>query len=158
MLKIVQSTTKKIIGQKLPQGGKKLGLARIGEGSTPIDSEKFARMKVAFERHGGIIDQSAEAQRYLDYRGAEAVTWNEKTIQLRPNPTTSDVLEEFIHTSQYRMGKVPDQSPITVLTNEIEAVEKLIRYRKAYGIPNNETVQTIQRLRNMRNELSNITK
>lgn len=115
-------------------------------------------MKTAFEKQGGVIDQSDEAIRYLDYRGAEAVTWNEKTIQLRQNPTTSAVFEEFIHTAQYRAGKIPDQTPRTVLTVEIEAAEKLINYRKAYGIPNVETRATIERLRRMRQELDELGK
>ena len=42
-------------------------------------------MKAAFVKQGGIIDQSSEALRYLDYRGAEAVTFNESTIMLREN-------------------------------------------------------------------------
>ncbi|WP_027084711.1 hypothetical protein [Cohnella panacarvi] len=135
------------------------GLTRSGGHSTgSIDPVKFDRMKTAFEKQGGVIDQSDEAIRYLDYRGAEAVTWNEKTIQLRQNPTTSAVFEEFIHTAQYRAGKIPDQTPRTVLTVEIEATEKLINYRKAYGIPNVETRATIERLRRMRQELDELGK
>jgi hypothetical protein len=111
-------------------------------------------MKKAFEKQGGVIDQSEEAIKYLDYRRAEAVTWDEKTIQLRQNPSTSAVFEEFIHTAQYRAGKIPDQLPKTVLTVEIEAAEKLIKYRSIYGIPNVETRATIERLRKMRKELS----
>lgn len=100
------------------------GLTRnTSQSSDSIDPVKFDRMKKAFEKQGGVIDQSEEAIRYLDYRGAEAVTWNEKTIQLRQNPTTSAVFEEFIHTAQYRAGKIPDQRPRTVLTVEIEALK-----------------------------------
>lgn len=135
------------------------GLTRsVGHSTGSIDPVKFDRMKTAFEKQGGVIDQSDEAMRYLDYRGAEAVTWNEKTIQLRQSPTTSAVFEEFIHTAQYRAGKIPDQTPRTVLTVEIEAAEKLINYRKAYGIPNVETRATIERLRRMRQELDELGK
>ncbi|KHL91221.1 hypothetical protein QW71_35950 [Paenibacillus sp. IHB B 3415] len=138
-------------------GGIEKGLARnVSQFSGSIDPAKFAKMKRAFEKQGGIIDQSEEAIRYLDYRGAEAVTWNEKTIQLRRNPTTSAVFEEFIHTAQYRAGKIPDQLPRTVLTVEIEAAAKLIKFRNVYGIPNVETRATIERLRKMRQELSSL--
>nr|WP_274529245.1 RHS repeat domain-containing protein [Paenibacillus piscarius] len=140
------------------EGGSE-GLTRSsGYSSGSIDPVKFDRMKKAFEKQGGVIDQSEEAIRYLDYRGAEAVTWNEKTIQLRQNPTTSAVFEEFIHTAQYRAGKIPDQTPKTVLTVEIEAAEKLIKYRKSYGIPNVETRATIDRLRKMTQELNELGK
>ncbi|MDA7028116.1 hypothetical protein PJ311_16195 [Bacillus sp. CLL-7-23] len=146
---------------KVVEDSSQLGIKDTGEGfarntgelSNSIDPVKFDRMKRAFEKQGGVIDQSDEAIRYLDYRGAEAVTWNEKTIQLRQNPTTSAVFEEFIHTAQYRAGKIPDQTPRTVLTVEIEAAEKLIKYRNVYGIPNVETRATIERLRKMRQEL-----
>ncbi|GAB1529580.1 hypothetical protein YSY22_10020 [Brevibacillus formosus] len=134
-----------------------VGLTRsVGDPTSPMDPVKFDRMKKAFEKQGGIIDQSEEAIRYLDYRGAEAVTWNEKTIQLRQNPTTSAVFEEFIHTAQYRAGKIPDQTPRTVLTVEIEAAEKLIKYRKGYGIPNIETRDTIKRLRDLRQQFDEL--
>ncbi|GED59073.1 hypothetical protein BFO01nite_32050 [Brevibacillus formosus] len=134
-----------------------VGLTRsTGDSTSSMNPAKFDRMKKAFEKQGGIIDQSEEAIRYLDYRGAEAVTWNEKTIQLRQNPTTSAVFEEFIHTAQYRAGKIPDQTPRTVLTVEIEAAEKLIKYRKAYGIPNIETRDTINRLRDLRQQFDEL--
>ncbi|WP_412847874.1 hypothetical protein [Brevibacillus sp. 179-C9.3 HS] len=134
-----------------------VGLTRsAGDSTSSMDPAKFDRMKKAFEKQGGIIDQSEEAIRYLNYRGAEAVTWNEKTIQLRQNPTTSAVFEEFIHTAQYRTGKIPDQTRRTVLTVEIEAAEKLIKYRKAYGIANIETRDTINRLRDLRQQFDEL--
>ncbi|RJX39123.1 hypothetical protein D3P09_16660 [Paenibacillus pinisoli] len=158
----VKGGTKKVgpgAAKDRPVEGTGEGLARsTGQSTGSIDPVKFDRMKKAFEKQGGVIDQSDEAIRYLDYRGAEAVTWNEKTIQLRQNPTTSAVFEEFIHTAQYRAGKIPDQTPRTVLTVEIEAAEKLINYRKAYGIPNDETRATIERLRRMRQELDELGK
>ena len=38
-----------------------------------MNAERFARIKAAFERNGGIIDQSKEAQRLLKYHEAEAI-------------------------------------------------------------------------------------
>jgi hypothetical protein len=116
-----------------------------------MDTAQFARMKRAFERRGGVIDQSAEVQRYLEARGATAATLNESTIILRSKPTVTEVFEEFIHTAQFRQGRMIGSN---VLQMEIEAAEKLIRFRRAYGIANIETRQTIQRLRNLRSQLT----
>ena len=124
-----------------------------------IDPAYLSRMKAAFERNGGVIDQSADAQAYFKMRGhAEGLTFNEKTILLPENPTRSAVFEEFIHTSQHRRGLVNDYAQKygnsgAELRLEIEAAEKLINNRKAWQIPNDETRQTIQRLRNMLQDL-----
>ncbi len=112
-----------------------------------MDPQRFAKIKAAFERHGGIIDQSAEAQRYLDYKGANAITLNDDTVVMRTDPTTTEVFEEFIHVGQFRRGEIAEPGDKSA---EISAMEKLIRNRKAYGIPNSETRQTMRRLRRMR--------
>ncbi len=109
-----------------------------------MEPGRFAKMKAAFERQGGIIDQSKDAQRYLDYKGANAITLNDKTVVMRPNPTTTEVFEEFIHVGQFRRGEIAGPSDKLA---EIAAMEKLIRNREAYGIPNHETRRTIGRLR-----------
>ncbi len=113
----------------------------------PINLNDFNRMKRAFERNGGQIDQSDEMQRYLLTRQAEGVTFNSKLIGLIREPTRSAVFEEFIHTSQHRQGK---NSSADILQNEIDTAEKLIRCRKAYRIPYEETRLTIRRLRQLR--------
>lgn len=112
----------------------------------PMDPVRFLKMKQAFDRSGGLIEQSEDIVRFLDYRDAEAVTWNAKEIWLRTNPTASQVFEEFIHTAQYRTGKLHMGNRLEM---EIEAAQKLIRNRRAYGIPASETLETIQRLRRM---------
>lgn len=113
----------------------------------PMDAARFRRMKEAFERQGGMIDQSDAALHYIESRGVSAVTFNDKTILLKPNPTASEVFEEFIHVGQHRRREIDSSTTIDM---EIEAAEKLIRHRKAYGITNHETKQTISRLRRLR--------
>jgi len=115
-------------------------------------------MKEAFSRHGGIVDQSVEAQAYLKLRGAEGITFDAKTILLPEHPTTSAVFEEFIHSAQHRTGLVNTWieqvgNAEAELRLEIRTAEKLIRNRRAYQIPTHETRQTIQRLRRMRERL-----
>ncbi|CAM4339515.1 RHS repeat-associated protein [Paenibacillus endophyticus] len=130
--------------------GKTLNRMDSGSGHIPMNTGKFNRMKNAFERHGGLIVPEHEAVPLLNWHGTEASTLNATTIAFRPNPSTSAVFEEFIHATQYRTGRA---SGSNILEMEIEAKEKLIRYRKAYGIPNSETRETIQHLRGYRKEL-----
>jgi RHS repeat-associated protein len=124
------------------------GLATTLKGP-PMDAGRFARMKAAFERAGGVIDQSDEAVRYLDSRGAEALTFNSTTILLRPNPSASAVFEEFIHVGQFRKG-LADSSSVTAL--EIDAAERLMRNQRAWGITPSEAIETAQRLRNLKGQ------
>lgn len=116
-----------------------------------MDPQKFQNIKRAFEHQGGVIDQSAEAQRYLRSRGAEAATFNAKTMVLKEKPSNAEVFEELIHTAQYRTGRATGSN---VVEMEIEAAEKLIRNRRAYAISNSDTRDTISRLRGLREALS----
>lgn len=128
-------------------------LFRTGNSSerVPIDPAKFERMKKQFERQGGVILQSPEVTARLEKNQAEASNIGPEIIMHRENPTTSAVFEEFIHSTQARTGRATGNNWLEM---EIEAQEKLIKYRKAYGIPNNETRQTIKALREYRRGLS----
>jgi hypothetical protein len=91
-------------------------------------------------------------------RQAEGLTFDSKTILLPDRPSTSSVFEEFIHATQHRTGRfnqAVDQfgNARAIDMMEIEAAEKLIRNRRAWGIPNAETRQTIERLRGLRGGL-----
>lgn len=84
-------------------------------------------------------------------RGVEALTYNEKLVILKTKPCASDVFEELIHTAQHRSGRwgalvdrVGNVEAERLM--EIEAAEKLIRNAKAWGIPEEETRQTAERL------------
>lgn len=123
----------------------------------PVDEALLARIKAAFERQGGKILQNADVDRYLAMRGAEAVTDNAKQFLLTSRPTTSAVFEELIHTAQHRTGRfnalvdrLGHREAERVL--EIEAAEKLIRNAKAWGIPEEETRQTAERLAKLKAE------
>ncbi|MBT2288844.1 hypothetical protein J7E73_06760 [Paenibacillus albidus] len=130
--------------------GKVLNRIDSGSGHIPMDADKFNRMKNAFEKQGGLIVKEEEALPLLNYHGVEASTLDATTIAFRPNPSTSAVFEEFIHATQYRTGRA---NGTNIIEMEIEAKEKLIKFRKAYGIPNFETRDTIQQLREYRHML-----
>ena len=133
------------------------GMASEGIAGEAIDPARFARMKQAFERSGGVIDQSADAQAYLRLRQAEGLTFDAKTGLLPERPTTTAVFDEFIHTAQHRTGRFsqavdPFGTCEAIRRMEIEAAERLIRNRKPCGLPNAQTRQTIDRLRQLRNQ------
>jgi len=126
-----------------------------------MDAEKFNKIKVSFERKGKIIDQSDDMQRYLDFRGAEGITFNAREIGLRKQPTTSSVFEELIHATQHRTGKFKEfvnkyGNKKAELLLEIEANEKLVRFAKQYNIPEIETMQTKKNLKFYRETLKNM--
>ncbi|MFD0671912.1 hypothetical protein [Cohnella sp. GCM10027633] len=127
--------------------GNALNRIDSGSGHIPMDANKFNAMKNAFEKQGGLIVKEEEALPLLNYHGVEASTLDATTIAFRSNPSTSAVFEEFIHATQYRTGRA---NGTNIIEMEIEAKEKLINFRKAYGIPNSETRDTIQQLREYR--------
>ncbi|WP_089936458.1 hypothetical protein [Candidatus Entotheonella palauensis] len=123
----------------------------------PMDPVRFARMKAAFERHGGRILQSSEIDRYLQLRRVEGITDNAKQILLPLSPSCAAVFEEFIHTAQHRMGRfnrlVEQVGNVEAARQlEMEAAAKLIRNRKAWGLSNGATRATIARLRRLRRQ------
>src|SRR4051812_11175029 len=82
-----------------------------------------------FRVAGGIVDQSVDAQHYLQMRKAGGLTLNEKTILLPANPTMTAVLEELVHADQFRTGVTIEADQGGVLRFEAEAAEILIRNR-----------------------------
>lgn len=108
-----------------------------------MDAELFERIKAAFERNGGIIDQSEEAQRLLNYHQAEAATLNATTILLKPQPTNAAIFEELIHTAQYRTGRATGAN---IVEMEIEAARKLICFANHYKLTRKDKREIQNRL------------
>jgi hypothetical protein len=98
-----------------------------------------------------LIDQSVEAQRYLQLRGAGGLTLNESTKLLPAAPTRTAVMEELIHAQQFANGASFGSSG--ALEMEAEAAETLINNRIAYQLPNDEVRQVVNNLRNIRTAL-----
>lgn len=140
-------------GGIIGSGGRMLQRDISKEVRKPMDEKKFLKIRAAFERNGGVMKSSVELDRYLDLNGADAVTFNAKTIVLRQGkiPTASELFEELIHTSQFRGGDVSINSTVEF---EIEAKTKLIKYQKQYGIPDSENEQTKKQLEFYKQQLS----
>ncbi|HKI31162.1 MAG TPA: hypothetical protein VKA46_04800 [Gemmataceae bacterium] len=113
-------------------------------------------MTADFRAAGGVVDQSVDAQRYLQARGAGGLTLNRETILLPANPTRTAVFEELVHAERFRRGVTIEAGRGGVLQFEAEAAETLIRNRHAWQLPAEEVRQVIENLRNIRAELQRL--
>jgi hypothetical protein len=118
-----------------------------------MDEAEFRRIKRAFERSGGVIASSPEIDRHLADNTAVAAALNAKTILARTGqpPHRSAVFEELIHTWQFRTGR--DES-LTYDEMELEAKLKLLKYKKAYRIPDIEHEETLTQANELRRGLN----
>ena len=76
---------------------------------------------------GFTIDQSAEIQKYLDYRKANAATFLENDLLLRPDPRKLEVLEEYLHNVQKDIGLLEKMTPTQM---EIHVKDFMLRHQK----------------------------
>jgi hypothetical protein len=127
----------------------------------PMDADQFARIQVAFSRQGRTIDNSEDALRYLETRGADGVTFNADTILVRPDASPSTVFEEMIHATQHKCGRF-DQwvkqygNAGAIARAEYEAANRLVRNQKAYGISDAEHAVNKARVQEFGSQLSEL--
>lgn len=112
----------------------------------PMDSARRDRMIDGLKRAGADVVYGDEAEDYLNWAGAnrgqyiEAATLGNQMF-FRTNPSASAVYEEAIHFAQAKRGPLGSGNMYEL---ELEAAEKLIRNRKAYGITDAEHAQNIK--------------
>jgi hypothetical protein len=127
-----------------------------GYRGTGLTQAQVDAITADFKAAGGVLDQSADAQRYLQARGAGGLTLNQDAILLPANPTRTAVHEELIHAEQFRKGMTIEAGSGGVLPFEAEAAETLIQNRQAWQLPPNELRQVIQNLRDIRAALQRL--
>ena len=123
-----------------------------------MPTAQFARIKAAFARQGKVIDTSEDAVRYLESRGAEAVTFNAETIMMRPGASASTVFEELIHATQHRTGRFARWSNEfgnegAVAKAEYEVARRLVKNQRAYGISGAEHAVNVSRMERFKSDL-----
>lgn len=107
-----------------------------------MDEHRFNIMKRNLERKGIAVIQDAESDAYLKYMGAEAMTLSDGSAVIFQSgrvPSASAAFEEIIHSTQIKLkGMVEttgdERGNIEYLNREIEANEKLLKYKKAYRL------------------------
>lgn len=123
----------------------------------PMPKGQLRRIMKAFQKKGGQIIMNEAVDEHLKLQHSEGATFDAQTILLRKNPGRAAVFEELIHSTQFRMGK-NNGTPLSILQNEIEAQEKLLRYANAYRLSENEIEQTKRALQSYQIELELLRK
>lgn len=119
----------------------------------PMPKKQLQKIVKAFRKNGGIIQMNTDTDGYLEYKKAEAITYDAKTILLRQNPGRAAVFEELIHAAQFRKG-MNDGSLRSRIICEIEAQNKLLRNAKAYKLTDAEIRQTRSALKAYEKQLN----
>lgn len=151
----VQTAAKKEAGKVASEG---VELFSRRASFDPMPPEQFKRIQEAFARQGKTIDNSEDALRYLDMRGAEGVTFNAETIMVRPGASASTIFEELIHATQHRSGDFGKW--VTQYGNagaealaEYKAAAKLVKAQKAYGVSDAEHLVNVARMEEFQSQL-----
>lgn len=123
----------------------------------PMPKKQLHKIMKGFKRNGGSIVMGDEVDAYLASRNAEAITYDATLIMLKRRSGRAAVFEELIHTTQFRNGK-NDGTRMARLSCEIEAQEKLLKYKKAYRLTDAEVRQTESALKAYKKELDDFLK
>ena len=123
-----------------------------------MDMTVINRVKENLAKKGIILDQSAEIDNYLISRGKEAITFSDGTIALHTKVSASGFYEELIHYGQIKSGRTILGNDENNLLMEIEAKEKLIKYRNSYNITDYEIVILTETLNEYIMELEKLKK
>lgn len=115
------------------------------DGREIINKATYSKLVNPVIKKGGkVITATADNDwiRYLSERGATAVTIGD-TIVLRPDATTTEVLEEVYHFYQNRSGLNAKYSAVQrMVMNEIAAQKYLMSIAERYKIPQSEREET----------------
>lgn len=96
-------------------------------GATPAMPELLDRLRA----RGYEVVQSDEIEVYLDLRGAHAATWLQRDLLLRKDPRHIEVIEEFLHNVQHRIG-LTEQMSVRELEQHVKTF--MIRHHRLLGI------------------------
>lgn len=121
-----------------------------------VNDALYNSQKNYVERHGGVVKRDAEAEEHLDKLGAGASSLDDAVL-LRPDASTSEVLEEVFHFKQNLRGDYSD-APVDemVARREIDAQKFLLSVAKRYNIPISETELTKRNLARYESDLREI--
>ncbi|NJM08008.1 hypothetical protein HC891_20175 [Candidatus Gracilibacteria bacterium] len=89
----------------------------------------------AVKQKGRNIYQDDESVRMLDHFGANASAANATDITLRPDARKIEVLEEYLHTTQYRRGM---DKYMTTAELELHVKGFMVRHQRMLGISAND--------------------
>ena len=121
-----------------------------------VNDALYNSQKNYVERHGGVVKRDAEAEEHLDKLGAGASSLDDAVL-LRPDASTSEVLEEVFHFKQNLRGDYSDAPVDEMVTRrEIDAQKFLLSVAERYNIPRSETELTKRNLARYESDLRKI--
>lgn len=121
--------------------------------SNPMTEDELEKVSEWFIQDGGTIISDPDAVTLLDYRQAEAITLNDKTILLRPNANRAAIFEELYHAKQYADGIINGETESKLLA-EIAAQHYLINNADALKLSEYEINVTKRNLSDWEAELN----
>ena len=154
-------------GKIVPKEGQKKPYTKVKVEDIPsMDEQKFNVMKKNFEKQGVAVIQDADGDAFLKGMGAEALTLSDGSaiiFQSGRIPSASAVFEETIHVSQIRKKGIIQSTgdvkgSVEYLTREIEANEKLLKHRKAYGLTDKDVESVQENLNGYYEDLKEVKK
>lgn len=86
---------------------------------------------LARPQRGCSDDGARDIQRYLDQRGANAATFMDGDLLLRSDPRKLEVLEEYLHNIQKKIGLTDEMWPSQL---ERHVKEFMLRHKKLLGL------------------------
>lgn len=86
------------------------------------------------EARGFAVDQSDEVVQYLESRGANAGTFLNRDLMLKPDARRVEVLEEYLHNVQHRIGLMGKYTLGATGGLEIHVKDFMLRHRRLLGI------------------------
>lgn len=92
-----------------------------------------------------IAEPGTDAERFLNYRDAEAAAFGAEDILVRPGPSKAALLEEFLHGTQQRLGIIDN---IGRAASETHVKDFMIRHQNMLGL-SAEDVRRLQILKDM---------
>ena len=121
-----------------------------------VNDALYNSQKNYVERHGGVVKRDAEAEEHLDKLGAGASSLDDAVL-LRPDASTSEVLEEVFHFKQNLRGDYSD-APVDemVARRETDAQKFLLSVAERSNIPILETELTKRNLARYESDLREI--
>lgn len=93
----------------------------------PADQALLDRLR----QRGYVIDDSDDIQALLDHQRANAATFLQRDLLLRRDPRQVEVLEEYLHNVQYRLGLY---ERMTIRELELHVKEFMLRHPKLLGL------------------------
>ena len=124
----------------------------------PIDKAIIKRVEKSLAGKGVTIHQSEDANKWLISKGAEAVTFSDGMIIMHTDVSASGFFEELIHYGQIKNGRAIAGDMENNILMEIEAKERLITHRKAYGLTDYEVEALTEGLSHYKMELEILRK